>query len=175
LLSGVTEGVWGASRRVCPVLVVALAVGCVESPDLTVPSAEEVESYYTSVTALRAEVRGNLAVISVEQSAAQLRRGGSLWAKVGPYVYLFTEETHRLLEDFPGLAGVRVQTRTSGDAEIARAMLTRDELSGVLWRRSLNIAGHARRDGTERPSRLEDLIRWGEEHTEYDYSARYSQ
>jgi hypothetical protein len=52
-------------------------------------------------------------------------------------------------------------------------LLTRDELSGVLWRRSLNIAGQARRDGTERPALLEDLIRWGEEHTEYEYSARY--
>jgi hypothetical protein len=56
---------------------------------------------------------------------------------------------------------------------VAHATLTRDQLSGVLWRRSLNIAGQARRDGTERPALLEDLIRWGEQHTEYEYSTRY--
>jgi hypothetical protein len=97
-----------------------------------------------------------------------------LWARVGPYIYLFTEETQRLFQDFPGLAGVRVATRTAGGVAVANAMLTRDELSGVLWRRSLNIAGQARRDGTERPGLLEDLIRWGEEHTEFEYSESYN-
>jgi hypothetical protein len=93
---------------------------------------------------------------------------------VGPYIYLFTEETQRLFQDFPGLAGVRVVTRTAGGVAVANAMLRRDELSGVLWRRSLNIAGQARRDGTERPGLLEDLIRWGEEHTEFEYSESYN-
>lgn len=140
---------------------------------MTIPTAEEVESHYSSVTDLDAEIRGNVAVISVVQSANQLRRGGSLWARVGPYIYLFSEETHHLFEDFPGLAAVRVETRTAGGVPVATAMLIRDELSGVLWRRSLNIAGQARRDGTERPGLLEDLIRWGEEHTEHEYSPRY--
>lgn len=151
-----------------------LAGACVEQPELAVPSAEEVESYYASVTDLEVEVRGNLAQITVVQSATQLRRGGSLWAKVGPYIYLFTEETHQLFEDFPGLAAVRVSTRTAGGVPVATATLTRDELSGVLWRRALNIAGQARRDGTERPVLLEDLIRWGEDHTEHEYSSRYN-
>jgi hypothetical protein len=146
---------------------------CIERPELTVPTADEVEGYYTSGADLSAEMSGNLAVITVVQSPNQLRRGGSLWAKVGPYVYLFSEETHRLLEDFQGLAAVRVATRTPGGSEVAHATLTRDQLSGVLWRRSLNIAGQARRDGTERPALLENLIRWGEQHTEYEYSTRY--
>lgn len=149
-------------------------VACVEPPALAVPTAEEVVSHYASVTDLSAEIRGNVAAITVVQSADQLRRGGSLWARVGPYIYLFTEETHALFETYPGLAAVRVSTRTAGGVPIASAMLTRDELSGVLWRRSLNIAGQARRDGTERPARLEDLIRWGEEHTEFEYSAQYN-
>ena len=166
-----------ARRRTAGALVLvgaALAGACIERPEPTLPTAHDVESYYSSVTALDAEIRGNLAEITVVQSANQLRRGGSLWARVGPYIYLFTEETQRLFQDFPGLAGVRVATRTAGGVAVANAMLTRDELSGVLWRRSLNIAGQARRDGTERPGLLEDLIRWGEEHTEFEYSESYN-
>ena len=160
-------------RRILALFVVALAA-CVEQPELAVPSAEEVERHYASETDISVEIRGNVAAITVVQSASQLRRGGSLWARVGPYIYLFTEETHRLFESFPGLAAVRVSTQTAGGVPVASAILTRDELSGVLWRRSLNIAGQARRDGTERPRLLEDLIRWGEEHTEHEYSARYN-
>lgn len=160
-------------RRILALFAVTLAA-CVEQPELALPSAEEVESHYASVTEISAEIRGNVAAITVVQSASQLRRGGSLWARVGPYIYLFTEETHRLFESFPGLAAVRVSTQTAGGVPVASAILTRDELSGVLWRRSLNIAGQARRDGTERPALLEDLIRWGEEHTEHEYSAQYN-
>lgn len=163
-----------ATARALVVVGAALAAGCIEPSELTLPTADEVESYYSSVTDLAAEIRGNLAEITVVQSANQLRRGGSLWARVGPYIYLFTEETQRLFQDFPGLAGVRVVTQTAGGVTVARAMLTRDELSEVLWRRGLNIAGQARRDGTERPALLEDLIGWGEEHTEFEYSERYN-
>lgn len=156
------------------VLVGTLAIACVEQPELAVPTAAEVESHYSSVTDLTAEIRGNVAAITVVQSANQLRRGGSLWARVGPYIYLFTEETYELFEAYPGLAAVRVSTQTAGGVPVANAMLARDELSGVLWRRSLNIAGQARRDGTASPARLEDLIDWGEEHTEFEYSPRYN-
>lgn len=152
----------------------ALLGACIERPELTIPTAEQVASYYSSATELSAEIRGNLASITVVQSATQLRRGGSLWAKVGPYVYLFSDETRQLFEDFPGLAAVRVSTRTAGGVAVASATLTRDELPDILWRRSLNIAGQARRDGTARPALLEDLIRWGEEHTEHEYSQRYN-
>jgi hypothetical protein len=161
------------NRAILALAATAIAA-CAEQPDLPVPSAEQVETYYASVTDLTAEINGNVAAIAVVQSASQLRRGGSLWARVGPYIYLFTEETHRLFEDFPGLAAVRVSTQTAGGVPVASAILTRDELTGVLWRRSLNIAGQARRDGTERPALLEDLIRWGEDHTEHEYSERYN-
>lgn len=157
-------------------LAAALAVSvgpsaCAERAD-PLPSAAEVESYYDSESELTAEIDGNVAVIRVEQSARQLREGGRLWAKVGPYIFLFAEETRRLFEDFPGLAGVRVITRVGG-AEVANALLTADELSDVLWRRSLNIAGRARRDGTNRMTLLEDLVEWGEAHTEFTYNERY--
>ena len=83
---------------------------------------------------------------------------------------LFTQETQQLFRDYPGLAGVRVITRTPDRGEVARVFLVRDTLTDVLWRRSLNIAGRARQDGTRRPSLLEDLVRWGEDHTEYEYN-----
>jgi hypothetical protein len=89
-------------------------------------------------------------------------------------VVLFTDDTQRLLEDYPGLAGVRVITRLDGGPEVARALLRRDGFSGVLWRRSLNIAGKARLEGTERPALLEDLVAWGEDHTQFEYNSRYT-
>ena len=116
---------------------------------------------------------GNVAVLTVDQDANQLRRGGPLWAKVGPYVFLFSEETRRLLEDFDGLAGVRVTTMV-GRAEVASALLTHSELSDVLWARSLNIAGRARLEGTNRMTLLEDLVDWGEAHTEFTYNEVYT-
>jgi hypothetical protein len=152
------------------------AGACEEPVDLTLPTVAEVESNYASVVDLaNVEINGNVAVIAVGQSAEQLRRGGTLWAKVGPYVYLFSEETRRLFQDYAGLAGVRVVTRTSGGTTVASALLARDELTDVLWRRALNIAGQARRDGTERITLMEDLIDWGEDHTEFEYNARYTQ
>jgi hypothetical protein len=53
---------------------------------------------------------------------------------------------------------------------VARATLERDALNSITWRRALNISGLARRDGSERPTRLEDLVRWGQEHTTYEYA-----
>ena len=98
--------------------------GCQEQ-DLTVPTAEEAAEYYTAVTDLSVEMAGNVAEVTVVQSTAQLRRGGSLWARVGPYIYLFSDATRDLFVDFPGLAAVRVITTTSGGTEVARATLLR--------------------------------------------------
>ena len=136
-----------------------LVAACVKPRDLTLPTAEEVESHYTSDSELTAAINGNVAEVRVEQPASQLRRGGTLWAKVGPYIYLLSDETRQLFDDYPGLAAVRVITTTSSGAEIANVLLKRDELSDILWRRSLNISGLARRDGTEHPGLLDDLIR----------------
>jgi hypothetical protein len=146
--------------------------GCQEQ-DLTVPTAEEAAEYYTAVTDLSVEMAGNVAEVTVVQSTAQLRRGGSLWARVGPYIYLFSEGTRDLFVDFPGLAAVRVITTTSGGTEVARATLLRTTLNELTWRRALNIAGLARRDGTERVTLVEDLVQWGEDRTEHEYNPRY--
>jgi hypothetical protein len=163
-----------ALTALLPLCVVAGA--CQEPADLTLPTSEQVGSYYESVADLEdVEINGNVAVVTVVQSADQLRRGGTLWAKVGPYIYIFSDETRRLFEDFPGLAGVRVITETSSGTTVGSALLARDELTDVLWRRALNISGQARRDGTERITLIEDLIDWGEDHTEFEYNPRYTQ
>lgn len=154
-------------------MAIALLVAGCERSDLPLPDADAVVAAYESDRPLSGDVVGNVAVLRVVQSAQQLRRGGTLWAKVGPYVFLFSEETQGLFDAYPGLAAVRVET-TVGDAQVASAMLTRGELSDVLWRRSLNISGRARTEGTDRMTLLEDLVDWGESHTEYEYNERYT-
>ena len=146
--------------------------GC-EETDLTVPSSAEVEDAYIYPGGLSATVNGNVAEVTITQAARDLRRGGTLWAKVGPYVLLFSEETEGLFRDFPGLAGVRVITVSSEGAEVARALLARDSLNGITWKKARNICGLARRDGTRRPSLLEKLVEWGEDHTEFSYNSRF--
>lgn len=154
-------------------LTFALA-GCGERSDLVLPSSAEIEANYLYEGSLRADVRGNVAVLAVGQSARQLRRGGALWAKVGPYIFLFSEETQKLLNDYPGLAAVRVITMV-GESEVANVLLGRDALSDIQWRRALNIAGRARVNGTRKVTLLQDLVRWGEDHVEeYEYNTRYT-
>ena len=160
---------------ILPVLLVAIGffLGC-EEPDFPVPNSSQVEGAYKYGGGLSASISGNVAEVTIVQADRQLRRGGTLWAKVGPYVLLFSSETEGLFIDYPGLAGVRAVTVTPDGAEVARALLPRDALNDLTWRRALNIAGLARRDGTRRPTLLEDLVEWGEDHTEFTYNPRYS-
>ena len=167
---------WGRSHRsLGPALLLIAGLGwACQEVDLSVPSSAEVESSYIYGGELSAEVNGNVAEITIVQADRQLRRGGTLWAKVGPYVLLFSEETEGLFRKFPGLAGVRVVTTTPNGREVARALLARDALNDITWKRALRIAGLARRDGTRRPTLLEDLVEWGEDHTEFSYDPRYT-
>lgn len=170
----VMMGAPGSATRWAVLALVALSAACQEVAEPGLPTPEQIEAYYAYEGGVQAELNGNVAEITVSQPAGQLRRGGTLWAKVGPYVLLFSRETQDLLEDHPGLGGVRVITTVEGGPEVARALLPRNELSDVLWRRGLNIAGRARLEGTDRPTLLDALVRWGEEHTQYEYSERYT-
>ncbi len=161
-------------------IIRVLAMSCVLGPlgcekgDLAIPSDSEAGAHYASSSALTVRVSGNVVELTVDQPIRQVRRGGSLWAKVGPYIYLFSSETESLLRRYPGVSGVRVITRTGGDnAEVARAFLHRDSLNELTWRRARNIAGKARTEGTRRPVLLEDLVEWGQDHTDFDYSKEY--
>ncbi len=153
-------------------LVAGVVAGCAEPPDLSLPTDAQVAEYFSASRVESAEVTGNVAQIVVMQDGDQLRRGGSLWAQVGPYIFLFSAPTQKLFQDFGGLAGVRVVTKV-GRAEVARALLPRTALNDLTWRRALNVSGQARRDGTERIPLLEDLIDFGEDHTDFTYNPRY--
>lgn len=159
-------------RAVWTGLLIAGVAGC-QPGELPVPTTEEASEYYAAVSDVTVEMSGNVAEVTVVQSSTQLRRGGSLWARVGPYIYLFSDATQSLLNDYPGLAAVRVITRTAGGTEVARATLSQGTLNELTWRRALNVAGLARRDGTERVTLLEDLVEWGEDRTEFEYNPRY--
>lgn len=154
------------------ILLLSLPTGC-HKGDFALPSPSAVEEAFSYEGSLSASVLGNVAEVTIVQPERQIRRGGSLWAKVGPYVLLFSQESETLFREYPGLAGIRVVTTVPGGAEVARALLPRDTLNDLTWRRALNISGLARRDGTRRPTLLEDLVRWGEDHTEYTYNPRF--
>ena len=68
---------------------------------------------------------------------------------------------------------MRAITVTPDGMEIARATLRRGELNDVLWRRALNIHGRAVTEGTQRPRQLEELVSWGQEHTDYRYNPTF--
>lgn len=163
-------------RPIIDVLAVSLILaplGCGEA-NLALPSENDVGAHYVSASDVSVRMSGNIAELTVDQPVRQVRRGGSLWAKVGPYIYLFSDETETLLREYPALSGVRVITRTGrNETEVARAFLHRDSLNELTWRRARNIAGKARTQGTRRPVLLEDLVEWGQEHTEFGYSEEF--
>ncbi len=160
-------------RPIMNVLAISLILAplACEEVDLALPSESEAEAHYANSSDLSVRLSGNVVEVTVDQPLRQVRRGGSLWAKVGPYIYLFTDETESLLREYPGVSGVRVITRTGrSNAEVARAFLHRDSLNELTWRRARNIAGKARTEGTRRPALLEELVDWGQAHTEFGYS-----
>ena len=167
-------------RRTTAALFVFVVAGCdqimPQREDLTLPSAESVAAVYqrhgidANVT-----LSGNVVEIRVFQPAAQLTRGGSLWARVGPYIYTFSPATREVFDTWAGVSAVRAITSNAADgAEVARALLTRDQLNDITWRRALNVLGTALQEGTRRPAALEALVAWGEANTEYEYHPDYA-
>jgi hypothetical protein len=165
------------TRAVLTFLVCAGLLACdrllPEQRDLALPDIDTVEQVYArhGVTA-QYRYSGNVLEVIVQQQADQLRRGGPLWARVGPYIYLFSPGTRQLFDDHAGLAGVRVVTMT-GTTEVARAMLVRDELNEFGWRRARNTLAEALESGTERPSTMDRLVQYGEQHTQFEYNPDY--
>jgi len=144
-----------------------------ERVDLTLPDPSAVAAIYEK-QGVDAEFRfsGNVLELVVQQDRDQLRRGGPLWARVGPYIYLFTSSTRDVLERYPGIAAVRVITKT-GDVEVARAMLLRDALNEITWQRAIAVNATALTQGTTRPSTMDALARYGEEITTHEYNPDY--
>jgi hypothetical protein len=141
--------------------------------DLTLPDLETVRRTYAS-HGLTAEFRysGNVLEMVIEQPVDQIRRGGPLWARVGPYIYVFSPGTRELFDEYVGLAGVRAITVAEG-TEVARALLVRDALNEISWPRSRAILAEALDQGTERPSTMDRLAKFGEQYTDYSYNRQY--
>jgi len=154
-------------------LAVAIAAGaCQGSEDLTLPTDSAAAGYYTSPSVQSVEMNGNVAVVTVVQRSNDLRRGGSLWAKMGPYIHIFSPATEELLRDHPGLAGVRVRTVTTSDTEIASVLLERTTLNDITWKTARNHVGHALADeGAEQVRSIERLVQYGERRTSHEYNS----
>lgn len=138
---------------------------------LQLPDAQRAAESYGE--AAEATLRGNLLEVRIP-IADELLRGGPIWARSGPYFYLFSPPTRDLFTEYPDLAAVRVVTVAPDGREIARAQLLRDALSEVRWREALARSALAQQQGTERPSTLEALTQFGEDHTEFEYNPDFA-
>lgn len=140
--------------------------------DLPTPEAARL-AYANNRGVRRVTLDGKIVVFHVRQSTRELRQGGSVWGKVGPYVYLFSPGTRNLFERYTDLAGVKVVTFLPDGQEVAWALLPRDTMTDLLWKRSLNILGHALQQGTQNPAMLNALVQWGESHTRFGYNRKF--
>lgn len=159
------------------VCAVGAAAAChVEGQPAELPATAAVDSIYAAGGAApdSVTVQGDVVEVRFHQPAEQLVRGGPLWARVGPYVYLFSPPTQALFAAHPDVAAVRVITMSAPGTEIARATLSRTTMTAGKWDRSLNLLGYALRDGTARPTRLEALVNWGERQTLYQYNPEFT-
>lgn len=161
---------------IAPVLLGALLASCdlLQRDPGPVATAEQAEALFNKHGGfMNADVSGNVVELRFRQPQDHLARGGSLWARVGPYIYLFSEDTRELFRQYPGVAAVRTITIDAGEQEIARATLLYDGMHEFEWRRSLGLVGLAIYEGTQRPRRVEELTSWGESQTEFEYNPKY--
>jgi hypothetical protein len=150
----------------------ALALAACGAPEeLRLPEETDLVGLYGDGPTVT--LNGNVVDVQVYQPADQLRRGGATWAKVGPYIYLFSPQTKDVFESWSGVGGVRVTTVDGRGQMVARAMLPRATLNSLTWPRAINLVAKARLEGTRRPSYILDLIEYGEETADYEYSTRY--
>jgi hypothetical protein len=162
---------------IAPLLAALLLAGCdriLPQRDTTLPDIDVVREVYGRHGVQAAEVRysGNVVELVVQQDRAQLQRGGQLWARVGPYIYVFSPATRDLFETYEGLAGVRAITEADGQ-EVARVLLRPDALNEISWRRARSLLGEALEQGTQRPVTLDRLVQFGEQNTTFEYNPAY--
>jgi hypothetical protein len=137
---------------------------------LVLPDEATIEAAYGE--GVDAEVSGNLVRLTVQMPEG-FERGGTLWAKSGPYFYLFTTATRDLFAAYEDIAAVEVSTVTESGEEVARARLLRTELNAITWRRALAYASQAQTEGTESPRHVDRLVRWGEDVVEHEYNPEF--
>jgi hypothetical protein len=163
-------------RRAFPMAVVGASLlsaisGCRGEAEPDLPTNAELRSVYGPTADV--VLKGNVVDVQVVQEDDQLQRGGAVWAKVGPYIYLFSSATQELFNLFPGLAAVRVRTVDESGDWVAEVLLQRGTLNSITWKQALLKAARARTEGTKRPSYIIDLTRYGEEQAEFKYNPKY--
>jgi hypothetical protein len=162
-----------SAARLAALAGLALALGaCTGGTPPPLPTSNDLAGLYGD--GVPVELNGNVIDVKVTQDWDQLRRGGRVWARVGPYIYLFSPPTKKALEDWPGVGGVRVTTYDPRGRMIARALLSREALNEVTWKEAIQKGALARAEGTKRPARILDLIEYGEDLTQHEYSPRYA-
>ncbi|MEJ2678446.1 MAG: hypothetical protein P8174_05130, partial [Gemmatimonadota bacterium] len=87
---------------------VMLVAGCNEVKDVAnklkgkpaaMPDSATVAGFYREHrNIIDVAIDGNVVDLRVQQPVRQLLRGGALWARVGPYVYLLSPGTRDLFE-----------------------------------------------------------------------------
>ncbi len=137
------------ARRLSILLAAAFCTSACTAEASRLPAAEELSGLYGGDAVLR--MNGNVVDVQVSQDPAQIRHGGTLWAKVGPYIFLFSPQTQEVFERFPAVAAV----------------------NSVTWREANRRVAKARLEGTRSPGHLEALVRYGEDHTEFEYAPRF--
>jgi hypothetical protein len=160
-------------RRFQTIFLVAacvLAWGC-EEPDAGqpgLPDPQEVEEWFGEGTDV--ELEGNLLVVRGTIGTDYLQRGGRIWARSGPYFYLFNVKVQELMVAYPDLAGVRATAVAEDGRQLATALLRRNALNELRWDEALRRATLAQTQGTDNPRYVERLIQFGEDYTEYEYT-----
>jgi hypothetical protein len=162
---GRNENAWTASFVI---LLVVTMIGCERADrEWVLPDAAEVAAWYGE--GAEAHFDGNRLEIRGTIDPDYLRRGGRLWARSGPYFYLFNVHIHQLLVDYPDIAAVRAIALTPSGEELAVATLARGGMNEPRWQEAMARVAIAQRDGTRNPRVVEQLIQFGEDHTEYSY------
>ncbi len=158
----------GWVARLAFVAVMLGSIGCDRAArEWVLPDPVEVADWYGEGTEARFD--GNLLEIRGTIDPEFLRRGGRIWARSGPYFYLFNVHVHRLLIEYPDIAAVRAIAVTEGGDELAVATLARGAMNEPRWQEAMARVAYAQRDGTENPRLVERLIQFGEDYTEYSY------
>lgn len=131
------------------------------------PEPDSVSAWFGEVA--EARLNGNVLEIRGRIDPEFLRRGGSLWRQSSPYFYIFNVKIREVLTEYPDVAAVRAITHDGSGEEVARATLHTRSLNEYEWREAVALSSLAQREGTASPRHVAALVRFGEEHTEYEY------
>ena len=151
------------------VVTAVLALGC-EAPATqpALPDPQQAQEWFGEGTQVALE--GDVLVITGTIEADYLRRGGRIWARSGPYFYLFNIKVREFFTNHPGLAGVKATAVTEDGRVLATATVHRNGLNELRWQEALARASLAQTEGTDNPRLVERLIQFGEDHTEFEYA-----